>query len=532
MDTFRFPKFADDVSIFGIGSFFRRIDGNRWWINLALYPKQEKPFLTLSNAPVISRRQILNPTQNGTPRGWHEHFRIANTASWEIAQIKDCPINGFSNKPDSEQFCFTFTTASGLRVFLPQYELARALFFHNKYLAKASIEPSCLQADFDITHDNRSNTTRINVLPTSDLPAQYLNDAGYRKMLAWILLDSDARRSFESIGINQKIQGRESKNYRHWDFQFTPPQLTNCQISVRGHYENDAHCIFVYSIARLTDIHANTPKTIEFFHPELNSGASGQTGSATTRGREEYDDFEIDDETETNTDAKPIILLPQPVEIAFDRPIYTKRSGNKSATAGATLEKDGQSPSNNRLGTEVGTAGAGLPAADWNILKDMSDDTDLFVNKFSCFLEMLKILTHHHHCTIVSKEIRKLPKIPRCSKHLLATDGTPRNIAVVGLRCNGKLFYLLEVDTSDGEKSLSTLLLFNDSSQPLDNYIKQLEYRLLKSSLNWPRKFLLRICGANGFFGISHPKTKATNKGLLAPDSIISWANRISNQIK
>jgi len=90
-----------------------------------------------------------------------------------------------------------------------------------------------------------------------------------------------------------------------------------------------------------------------------------------------------------------------------------------------------------------------------------------------------------------------------------------------------KVIYILEVDTSDADKSLSTQLMQIKDANNWDSYVHELERQLIKSSLCWPTKVLMRICGKGLFKGIPHPKTDLRNKGLLAPDSIASWADRL-----
>ena len=73
---------------------------------------------------------------------------------------------------------------------------------------------------------------------------------------------------------------------------------------------------------------------------------------------------------------------------------------------------------------------------------------------------------------------------------------------------------MLEEDTSDDSKSLSTKLLIVNNPDMWNEQLIELEKRLMSGSLSWPTEFLDLICGAKGHKGISHPQTSSENKGL------------------
>lgn len=527
MATFRLKNIPNNVTIRSIGGLFRPINGSRWAINLHFANTSAWSSLSLSHAPLLARKRILNSSQKPSPTGWEENVQITSTADWDVVTIGECPIEGYTDKRDANQFCFTFLAADK-RVFLPQFELARALFFHDTYLSRTALQPSFLQTDFDIQLDRYNNLARINILPTADYPLKNINEPVSRNMLAWVLLDAEVRDSYESIGRHEKLNGTNERAYRKWKFQFTPPLLTKCNLHTWGHFDKNTQSLFVCEIDRISNLPGYLPDTIELFHPGLITGSTtGRKGGAQQRP-EAHDDFEIDDDSTTNTDIQPVILHPQPIEIAFAKPFLTRRVGSKKGAAYLPPSSEGASSTDSRLvGLELGMAGSGLPGADWSTVHDDTDDSFLFESKFSCFFKMVNVLVSKYGCQKVSQTIRKLPQIPRCSKHILSSDGTNRCMAVVALQLKQNTFHLLEVDTSDGEVALSTQLLVLHSPDMWEYDLKKLEYRLLKASLTWPQKFLKKICVSNGCIGIKHPHTKAVNKGLLDPDSIAGWAERV-----
>ncbi|WP_407644162.1 Tn7-like element transposition protein TnsE [Ferrimonas sediminicola] len=90
----------------------------------------------------------------------------------------------------------------------------------------------------------------------------------------------------------------------------------------------------------------------------------------------------------------------------------------------------------------------------------------------------------------------------------------------------GGYFTLLEVDTSDADKQLSTKLLKHRTRPLMESQMVELEKLLLKGSLRWPVTLFDGYCGKEQHHWIPHPKSK--HKGVLEPDSIGAWAARVS----
>ncbi len=198
----------DNSKIQSIGSLFRKLRGSRWEINLILSPKQDRTGLTMSNAPVLVRRRILNPTEDTTPAGYFRAFTIPSTDEWQVKLLADYPIQDAIRWMDRDEWCFNFVADDGIQFFLPQFELARVLFFQNAYLSRTALEPDCLNAEYDVQYLS-PDQAQINILPSSGFPSNFLDNYGTRRLLSWLLLDQDVRRSFESIGKNQKQNGND-----------------------------------------------------------------------------------------------------------------------------------------------------------------------------------------------------------------------------------------------------------------------------------------------------------------------------------
>ncbi len=123
-----------------------------------------------------------------------------------------------------------------------------------------------------------------------------------------------------------------------------------------------------------------------------------------------------------------------------------------------------------------------------------------------------------------SFQLHKLPNIQGHSKHI-KTDGNPRCVAEVSFQFNGQNIVILEVDTSDNKKPLSTRVLslkdINQWNQA--DRAKVLEL-VITQCLRWPKGIFKNICYKNST--LNHPRMNA-KKQEISDLELISWANRM-----
>ena len=524
MGTYRFKQFGENVEITRIGWFFRKQPAGKWNISLRMSPPQPTSSVTISNAPAVIRKKILNCTEP-EPRRWPVTFFIQSTSKWEVRQIKDCPIDRYAQMWDGAELCFAFTF-NGMTIFIPQFELARSLFFKNDYLSRTAIESECLRTEFDVQVDDENNSALISVMPSSSCSKSHLESLSARNYLAWILIDQNIRRSFESISRYQKLTGWDSGGYRRWNFQFDPPSLAGVKVTARGHKCSVSNCFFVHEINELRFLPAQVPDNIEVYHPDFAAPIPGGGATAPSATSNNDDNIDIVDGSDANEDGQAIIIRASSTSIQFRKPFHTAKVTSKERkTSKPTKEKEEQDQAT-IVSTEE-TSAYGLPNAEWDALNDQTDYSGLFENKFNCFLKMINVLSSHYYWHVEDQFITELPRVGRCKKHILSTDGSPRCIAVVTLKAGGKTVHLLEVDTSDADKSLSTHILCVKDSAAWDENLARIKRALMQASLNWPKKMLDEICGPAHHKGVPHPQTPSANKGVLLPDSIAGWAHRI-----
>ena len=129
-------------------------------------------------------------------------------------------------------------------------------------------------------------------------------------------------------------------------------------------------------------------------------------------------------------------------------------------------------------------------------------------------------------CELLSGEIQKLPVLQGHSKYRLP-DGNPRCVVFRVLKYDHQIYALVEVDTTDKEKRLSTLLIRQpDNSYDWNSKVEELSQLLVKKSLRWPTKKLDKEF-PDGYKRIPHQRTPDNNSLILDSASVEHWAKRV-----
>lgn len=531
----KFKYVLDDSQVKGIGALFRRQDESNWYVNVALFPNQNKRYFSVSQLPVMARRRIFNATSEKPPAGYSKTVSIESTNSWRVAKINSCPIASVANASDSEEWCFVFES-DNVTIYMPQLELARVLFFHTAYITRLSLVPQGLRQDFGA--EVTSSGAAISILPTSKLPLFARQDVAHRRFLAWILLDEDARRSYESISKYQIQDGEQVNNYRRWHFQFDSPALEGVTLNMRGFLEKSLNTFFVYEIVGIANLSTSCPQLVEFIDPcyvEGSQGLSGGSGASGSGSVVSGDD--IDDGTPADEDLEEERIEAPQVDFEFNTPFVTVRVpyGKKETGGSGTKENGAHDERPDTVSGDVSTDESSIDGnahpGDFDPLNDVTDDAHLYWSKFDAFDEMVELLVKTQNIYLTLKKIIKLPSVPGCSKHLL-TNGNPRCMAFYLVRYKAQFYALVEVDTSDNKTRLSTLLIKQPSSQfKWRRLIKLIAELLIRRSLVWPTQHLIEEFG-NGCERISHPKLKNERRSTLGEEMIRSWAERIRMQLE
>lgn len=523
--------FKDDTWLNGIGDFFCRKDGVRWGINLSIYPSKEhgKDSTSLSNAPMLVRKKIINPTKDYYRKDYEITFTVTSAREWRIETLENCTAVERRLHQETEQHCFVFYLQDGTRIYLPQFELARALFFHNGYLARSSVIHDVLNNEFTVEYDNVWDKAIINVLDTCNCPAELFNDYGYRRLLAWLLMDADARHSYDSIGNIQLREGEDKGQYRRWTFRFEQPALEGASLKLKGNFDPESQTLLVYEVTSIRNIPANLPEHIEFYSPKFFTQVAGK-GVVAGSAAERPPGYNVDDVAEGSRENKPVMIRDNTTELAFNRAVQTSKISKKRKSTGKGREDDGeQGAASKDVSTEEQGPYGNLPSADWNGLNDQTDDDHLYLNKFDSYFKMLDLLEEKHGCRVIKSPLRKLPAIGKCKKHLLENDKSPRCMSVVHVTVGGTDYYLLEVDTSDASKALSTKVILASAIGDIEPHLYELEKQLMKASLSWPKAYLDKLVGERNHTWVPHQKSDKA--GALTAEEIERWSARAAAKL-
>lgn len=518
----------ENSQIKAIGNVFRLIDGSEWNVNVQLEPDHHKQSLGISQIPFLARRRILNATEQPRAAGYQKVFTLNNVA-WQAVKIKHCPVQGVAQRQDKEQWCFQFQQ-DGVKVYLPQLELARALFLHEPYLCRLAMNPGGIAEEFEIQHLDDSDSIQINLLESCSLPKHIRGHHGLRRALASVILDPQMRRAFESISKKQIEDGQDIGRHRVWQFRFDPPPLEQVLLTVRGHFDQAKSAMFVYEIYGLEGLPCNHAHNVNFFDPDYKRQTPGNR-TATSVSPVSYPEVEVDDnEIPLVAEAKEWVLESPQVIRSYIDPANTTRNGKGTLRPYAghkEVESNGEKDVEVLdVSTDEGSRKGHVPCAGIDGLDDQSDDVHNYTGRFQIFAAMIEML-QDKGCKENYSELRKLPAVVGRSKHLL-DDGTPRLWSIYLLNLNGIQFALMEVDTFGNRNQLSTLLV----RQPKEKFdwnaaFPEIERRVVQESLKWPTKYLNVTFPADAVQRISHPQTPSENKALLEADSIKHWADRV-----
>ncbi|WP_228140680.1 Tn7-like element transposition protein TnsE [Acinetobacter sp. TGL-Y2] len=411
-----------------------------------------------------------------------------------------------------------------IKIKLPQFELARSLFFYTPYLARSAIIENSLSIDFDIV-SNRDHFL-INILPACSYPISHFNDAGIRRILSWILLDPDIRQSFESISQFCTQYGYDADQYRIWSFCFNPPQLNGVIFDTYGYYKAETSEFFVNEISGFKRISSRISKEVEFYSDKLiesKSGGKGQNSSGTKNNGKEPT---IKDEEDGNSDDVQIIDV-VPTHFDFLEAIETRKTSKKTRHRNHGT-KDQELPSTKEpsgVSTNEPISEGAVPSAEFNGVEDETEDLHLYLDRFSAFQQMIDLFCKENSIKNFNFQLHKLPNIQGHSKHI-KTDGNPRCVAEVSFQFNGQNIVILEVDTSDNKKPLSTRVLsIKDTNQwnTVDR-AKVLEL-VVTQCLRWPKGIFKHISFKNS--ALNHPRMDIKNQ-QISNQELIGWASRLS----
>ena len=525
---------AKDMRIKKIGTLFQKHNSGNWAINLALENESEvseTTYTNFSNAKLLRKNSHINPTQD-YPKGYNLRFKISSTQDW-LSSIHN------SNLPKGKfvEHYFLFDAVrvdqfgqpmpETIKIKLSQFELARSLFFYTPYLARSAIIENSLSIDFDII--SSPDHFLINILPACSYPISHFNDAGIRRILSWILLNPDTRQSFESISQYCTKYGYNVDQYRIWSFCFNPPQLNGVIFNTFGYYKSETSEFFVNEISGFEKISSRISKKVEFYSDKFIESESGGKGDNSSESKNNGKEPTIKDDEEGNNEDVQILDV-VPTHFDFLEAIETRKTTKKSRLRNHGT-KDQDLSSNNatsKVSTNEPIFEGTIPSAEFNGVEDETEDLHLYLDRFSAFQQMIDLFCKENSVKNFKFQLHKFPNIQGHSKHI-KTDGNPRCVAEVSFQFNGQNIVILEVDTSDNKKPLSTRVL---SLQDVNQWNQIDRAKILElivtQCLRWPNGIFKKISSKNNT--LNHPRLN-TKEHEISELELKGWMRRLSNII-
>lgn len=214
--------FESNIKVTHIGSLFRNRNEHFWRMYVWFDPIQNIKATRFSNLPILSRGKNINSTAPDESEidkiiAIGQNYDLTKVALKEFKDLSD--ISSVRNK-EGEQNAFKIFQRNAPVIFLPQIELARALFLFNSYMCRACLRTTALNMDFDVRRDVERNHAEINVRIVDLFPLKAFDHSGTNTILSWILTNKDARKSYTSICRNFNKEKTSNATQESWNFSF------------------------------------------------------------------------------------------------------------------------------------------------------------------------------------------------------------------------------------------------------------------------------------------------------------------------
>ncbi len=335
-------------------------------------------------------------------------------------------------------------------------------------------------------------------------------------------------KSYQSIYQHYHSKREFKGKLESWRFSFDPPLMNNWQLHVKGRYSSDNASYLIEEIIGIV-FDVNVPSSVAFINPAFvkrdPKDESARAGSSGDNWHNNEDEFEIDDEQSASDQNETLVLEGDLSWISFTKPFDAYKQEQMQDSSKLIMAKLAEKEAGRQVSTGEPHQGGTLPAADVGGKQDITDRERLFASRFKSFDHMLQVLVSKHQCSIINQETLPLPKVGRSQQHQLE-NGSPRAIRAVRVRYENNEAVLLEVDTSDGIKMLSTKVLFRSDQRDWIEHFTQIRKGIVAKSIAWPNELLDSLFGELSHVGINHPKHQGAEAGNIPVESIEGWALR------
>ena len=478
-----------------LGMFKRQNGLKKWKISVSLEHdgQLQDTLLDVSNLPSLVVNSVLNnESSNVKPRGYPKTFRIS------LKELKSCRI--IDNKTTKFRYV---DSSTGEEILIPQIELARALFFRNAYLARNCVDSGILSREFDVGIEDDKGV--IFVLPHCSFSLSVFKDEATRKHLAWVLTNPIVRKSYESIAdyfVREKVA---RDNATCWNFHFDPPDLEDIVIQAVGWFKKEENFYLVNEIVGISGLPIDACHEVDFKSDKFRARQKG-SGVAKEGGQSiGIEDIVLDDDQEA-TESEDIINIEVPMALLqFNGELITKKVFDESKhTASVIIESDTEKIFD-EVAVNTGEATSNGNALKGEYLGINNEEQQSVLSRFELFKSMITELAKQ--CGFEYQEyLHKLPGVGKSKCHRMS-DGRARYMMEVQFQLNGVFYSILEVDTSDDVKSMSTLIVKKNDLKEWDNAIPKITKKIVAGYLAWPIKNKLTLYGV--VYRVNHVDIKS-----------------------
>lgn len=284
---------------------------------------------------------------------------------------------------------------------------------------------------------------------------------------------------------------------------------------------------YVYEILGISNIPSSLPKKVQFFSEKFKVGMRGGGTSGGTKSVGSSDSNTVDDQQEADIDTKSKAIDIPTTSFSFANPVETRKVVKKRVPGaqGDEAEKYDELVELG-LSTDGATIDGTACQADFSGLDDDSDILELYMQRFEAFKLLIKRLSEYPNIQCTEK-LHFLPAVGRSRLHR-TIDGNKRSLLEVRVKTNFSQFVILEIDTSDNSKPVSTLLIEVEDIDFWNAEIEEILRIIVKRSLRWPKISHLERYGT--VRTLNHPQgmLELTEDG----EDFISWQKRLSKVIR
>ena len=438
---------------------------------------------------------------------------------------------GEDQKIHEGRICFEFNYYStvlkkNITIQIPKLILARDLFFSHPYLIRAALFAENYSTDV-LVDRNDEKAIHINIAKNKKIMNADVSDPHFLKKLALILLQPDLNKAFLSIYQKTIIDQKGAKSF---NFDMEVPDLKNIDLTVDGIYDKETG---IYRIERITsfknlDTAINRPIQFHFTSKKIIQQVKNAQGQGSNKPKPASQPKEkLNKNAEADIDKLLAKLRNLPGEIYTIEELKISLETPPAKTVVRKRRKQMDKDQNQEEGF------AGGEGDIEGTVSGFTTESEIQLERVT-YKDLIKLLEQIEEKGYKTKEIKNSPfKIYKRFRGHKFANNQLRYFYVYKIFNieNNHQFYLCEIDTSDGKKNISTLLLpyEKETQRLIEIDLEILNNSILSQSLSWPKKFLSEVRGITAITTINHPSKKEEIEDV---NYYTDWAERILAKVK